>query len=92
MAGKTYVGVAVGVQVGVEVKNNVRVGVGEVEVVRVSAMEVGEVPNSACEVSAIAVLVLLAFRSSDSLAGPPEAIQTASSRTTNMPETPSACK
>lgn len=83
-------GVVVGVQVAVEVKNNVRVGAGEA--VGVRAVEMGEVPSSAWEVSATAVRVLLAFRSSASLAGPPEATQTASNSATKMPETPSACK
>jgi len=43
-------------------------------------------------VIAIEVLVLLAFRTASSLAGPPEAIQTRISRPMNRPVTASACK
>jgi hypothetical protein len=43
-------------------------------------------------VIAIAVLVLLAFRTSASLAGPPEAIQNRINKLTNRPVIPSACK
>lgn len=43
-------------------------------------------------VIAMAVLVLSAFRTSISLAGPAEAIQTKINRITNRPVTPSACQ
>ena len=43
-------------------------------------------------VIAIDVLVLLAFCTAFSLAGPPEAIQTRINRATKRPVTPSACK
>ena len=43
-------------------------------------------------VIAIDVLVLLAFRTASSLAGPPEAIQTRINNAMNRPVTPSACK
>src|SRR5688572_6035159 len=43
-------------------------------------------------VIAIAVLVLLAFCTAVSLAGPPEAYQNRIIKTTNSPVTPSACK
>ena len=43
-------------------------------------------------VIAIAVLVLLAFCTAASLAGPPEAIQSRIIKPTNRPVTPSACK
>lgn len=43
-------------------------------------------------VIAIAVLVLLAFRTAASLAGPPEAIQITINNATNRPVMPSACK
>jgi hypothetical protein len=43
-------------------------------------------------VIAIDVLVLLAFRTASSLAGPPEAIQSRINRAINRPVTPSACK
>lgn len=43
-------------------------------------------------VIAIAVLVLLAFRTASSLAGPPDAIHIRINKPTNKPVTPSACK
>jgi hypothetical protein len=43
-------------------------------------------------VMAIAVLVFIAFRTSASLAGPPEALQSKIIKLTNRPVTPSACK
>lgn len=43
-------------------------------------------------VIAIAVLVLLAFRISASVAGPPEATQNISNKTINRLVTPSACR
>lgn len=43
-------------------------------------------------VNAIAVLVRLAFCTSASLAGPPEAFQSANNKTIKRPVTPSACR
>lgn len=43
-------------------------------------------------VNAIAVLVLLAFCTCASLAGPPEAFQSANNNTIKSPATPSACR
>src|SRR5688572_27397469 len=56
------IGVCVGVRVLVGVRVGVRVREGVSEAVWVGAVDVGKGPNSACDVSATAVRVLLAFR------------------------------
>lgn len=84
------------VGVGVDVWGNVFVGetvlVGVSQAVDVGAVDVGKGPRRNTSVKAMAVLVLLAFRTSASLAGPPDAVQSVSSKPIKSPETPNACR
>ena len=72
---------------------SVGVNVGMFEAVTVGAVDVGKGPRSAPAVNAMAVLVLLAFRSaSASLAGLLKEIQSMSIKAINRPEAPNACR
>ncbi len=85
-------GVVANVEMAVGVKRTVGVEVGEVEIVAVSPVEMGNGLKSTCAVLAIAVLVLLAFCTSTSLAGPREVFQMAKIKAINRPDAPNACK
>jgi hypothetical protein len=70
-----------------------RVGVGVGEAVAVQAVVVGKGLKRDCAVSATAVLVPLAFRNASAgLIGLLKAFHMIYNKTTNRPETPSACK
>jgi len=74
--------------VGVSVAVDVMVGV--FEAVAVGPVAVGKGPISAPSVNAMAVLVLLAFRTCASVTGPLEGTRRAMNKTINRPVTPSA--